>query len=309
VHRPPPPVRLVVAAWRENLTFVEPMVRRVPGAEAQIYCAGGHIPDSRCHNIPNYGNENYAYLKHIVDHYDNGLADITVFTLGSVMKKEWGYLLCRKLNYVLSALNSTEKQQHFRGYTTMAHFYPSQRLPFEPTFNISVWRSHAGSGWVRLCPASARLLQDWYRKFISANLTDAQLKGIQYNSIFAVSRDRIKAWPRQTYEGLLREIERCGTGVPSVAGHFMERSWKAMLDLPPASGQAQSAGPNWCPIQGMIHRYTAVAWPMVAQSNYTLLTASAIPVRTGAAQVRPTREAAATVASRAVVSPATERKL
>mmetsp|Transcript_43501 Transcript_43501/g.117320 ORF Transcript_43501/g.117320 Transcript_43501/m.117320 type:complete len:332 (-) Transcript_43501:30-1025(-) len=255
-----PLVQVVVAAWRENLTFLEPMLRRVPGAQARIYCAGEHIQDSRCHPITNYGSENYAYLKHIVDHYDKGLAAVTVFTMGSVMKKEWDFLLCRKLNYVLSAVDPTEKQRRFPGYVTMANMAPGQFLPFNDEFDIKTFRAFAGGQARPLCRASSRPLQKWYQKFVGPNLTRARLAGVQYNGIFAASRGRIKAWPRSVYEGLLHEMERCGPGVPHVAGHYMERAWKAMLDPTVAGGPIDDHGPNECPIKDIIRRSTAVAW-------------------------------------------------
>lgn len=237
----------------------------LPGAVAEIYCAGGHIRDGRCHTVTNYGSENYAYLKHIVDHYDDGLAAITVFTMGSVMKQEWDFLLCRKLNYVLSFLDSDAKQRNFSGYATMAEMTPGKWIPFDPSFDLASFRAYSGGESRQLCPASARPLDKWYQKFIGANLTRALLTGIQYNGVFAASRERIRTWPKSVYEGLLKEMEHCGPGVPHVAGHYMERAWKAMLDLDLSRGLVKDEGPDECPIKDMISTSTAIVWSGLAR--------------------------------------------
>lgn len=264
---PPPPVEVVVAAYREGLGFVEPMVARVPGAKARIYCAGPALQDPRCNRIPNYGCESYAYLRHIVDHYDGGLAPVTVFSMGSVLKSEWDCLLCKKLDYALAQLDSPEKQRNFSGFAAMGSGH-AWRSPFEEGWDLVSYRaqSHAqvslvgrGSGHGLIdaggsCRPSVAPLGAWYKRFADGNLTRAKQVGTVMNSIFAVSRDRIRRYPKATYTKLLQEFERCGTDVPQVAGHYMERAWFPMFSDPAQPGVREKGR---CPIRQMIQDYEA----------------------------------------------------
>jgi len=253
---------MVVAAWRENMDFVNPMLSRVPHAEAMIYCAGGELQDPRCNNIPNYGHENYAYLRHIVDHYEEGLAHITVFTMGSVMKKELNFILCRKLNYVLASVDSEAKQADFSGYETLASVNPGFFVPFDENFTISQFKRWTHGAPRPLCPASVSTLGEWYQKFVDGDLEKARMAGIQYNSIFAVSRERLRSRPKSVYEGMLREVERCELGQPQVAGHFLERTWKPMLDHHRPGKNIPDSGPNECPIAQLIEASNGTqGWP------------------------------------------------
>eukprot|EP00435_Cladocopium_sp_Y103_P064669 s507_g26.t1 len=172
-----------------------------------------------CLRIHNFGGEEYAYLTHITHFYDD-LAPITIFTLGSIYDSGWHWLKCRKLNFVLSYLDRPEKRQSFPGFATMAHQKPDSFMEFEGR------------------PAGA--LGKWFETFIyNVSLKKARHTGVLYNPIFAVSRERIRQYPKSMYERLLREILRCTSkaheGVAE-AGHYLERAWKPMFesDMPDA---------------------------------------------------------------------------
>ena len=81
-----PSIDLVVNAYNEDLSFVDSIQSRMEGSRLRLYCGmGGGLDtggDERCTTVLNYGAENYAFLRHVVDNYDH-LADITVFTMGS----------------------------------------------------------------------------------------------------------------------------------------------------------------------------------------------------------------------------------
>ena len=62
---PPPPtpyVQLVVAAYAENLGFIEQFTDRMPRSELRLYCKGPTLRDPRCIHIGNYAGESYAYM-------------------------------------------------------------------------------------------------------------------------------------------------------------------------------------------------------------------------------------------------------
>ena len=252
LKEPLPPsksVELVISAFNENLHFIEPMLAIVgPDVQLKLYCSGDPNLDSRCMAVPNLGGENAVYLHHIVQNY-HSLADITVFSVGSIMRNENNQLLCRKLNYVLSQLRPSQRES-FRNFSTMAHTFPGEFNPFNPAFDIETYASQKW-GHIRLCNASVRPLGAWYQSFVDKDLQHATCVGVLFNDIFAVRADRLRRWPQSTYEALLAEMSRCGD-LRSAADHYMERSWKAMLD---DAGELQPGGINKCPIEGMIRDY------------------------------------------------------
>eukprot|EP00931_Biecheleriopsis_adriatica_P023849 TRINITY_DN14981_c0_g1_i1.p1 TRINITY_DN14981_c0_g1~~TRINITY_DN14981_c0_g1_i1.p1 ORF type:complete len:466 (-),score=91.81 TRINITY_DN14981_c0_g1_i1:66-1463(-) len=227
-------IDLVVAAFAEDVSWVEPMLQRVkPGAELRLYCKGPRIKDERCLRIENYGGEEYAYLTHIIHFYDT-LAPITVFTLGSIYNRDWDFLKCRKLNFVLSQVDTPEKRANFSGFVTMAHQAPDSFMEFEGYFKLEQYRNHAGGKPTPACRASIKPLDKWFKEFIvDVPLEHARHTGVLYNPIFAVSKERIHRFPKSMYEKLHLEILRCTEkqyeGVAE-AGHFLERAWKPMFE-------------------------------------------------------------------------------
>ncbi|CAE8668260.1 unnamed protein product [Polarella glacialis] len=209
------------------------LARVVPSAvTVRLYCKGNLIQDSRCMRIENIGAEEFAYLTHIIDFYDR-LAPITIFTLGSIYNDQWKFLKCRKLNFVLSQIDTPEKRARFSGFATMAHQAPDSFMEFEGYFKLESYRQHAGGPNAPACRASKFPLDKWFKEFVNVSLENARHIGVLYNPIFAVSRERIHRFPKADYEKLIQEVLRCKdhehAGVIE-AGHFLERSWKAMFD-------------------------------------------------------------------------------
>jgi len=251
-RKPPSCVHVVVAAYNEDLSWIDLMLPQIPNADLKLYCAADSQSDSRCMPVENLKSEIPTFLKHIIDNYDAGLAPITVFAMGSSGKPEWDFLLCRKLNYAMSYLNTTEKQKHFPGFVTMAHQKPSDLLNFDPKFDITNYRnSGSDRKTFQQCRPSVAPLGAWYQQFINSDVQRAIEIGTSFNSIFAVSAERIRKYPKAVYEGIYDELYKC-KGDRATAGHYMERLWKPMFDTNPphskVSLEAGEAGPNFCPI-------------------------------------------------------------
>lgn len=226
-------IDLVIAAFREDLSWINVMMEPMASDFAlRLYCKGDRLKDPRCLRIDNFGGEEYAYLTHITHFYDD-LAPITIFTLGSIYDRGWDWLKCRKLNFVLSQLDTPERRQNFPGFATMAHTKPDSFHEFEGFFTLTKYQNHAGGTKTASCRASITPLQKWFEAFINVSLAKARHTGVLYNPIFAVSRERIRQFPRSMYERLLREILRCTAkeheGVAE-AGHYLERAWKPMFE-------------------------------------------------------------------------------
>ncbi|CAJ1449135.1 unnamed protein product [Effrenium voratum] len=247
----PPPVtgpgnvELVISAFNENLSFIEPLTRttRTTQLRVRIYCTDPSL-DPRCEAVPDKGGENFVYLKHIVDNYDR-LANVTIFSVGSIMRNHNDQLLCRKLNFLLDQLGPLTGVG-FPGFSTMAHTFPGEFNPFNPFFDIEKYNSQKW-GRIKLCEPSVRPLGAWYQHFLG-DLRRPLCNGVLFNGIFAASSARLRRWPKETYQRLMDELGRCGE-LRSVADHFMERAWKGMLDDGggPVKGHA-----NQCPIEELV---------------------------------------------------------
>ena len=240
-------VDLVVAAFNENLSYLEPMMSIVPDTRLKLYCSGSERLDPRCIPLPNLGGENAVYLHHIVQNY-HSLADITIFSVGSIMRNENNQLLCRKLNYLMTQLRPAIRGL-FGNFSTMAHTFAGEFNPFNPAFDIVTYASQKW-GMIRLCNASMRPLGAWYQNFVEQDLTRPTCAGVLFNGIFAVRAERLRRWPLSKYQSLLAEMSRCGD-LRSVADHYMERSWKAMLE-DDVKGPQGTQGINSCPIKNLI---------------------------------------------------------
>eukprot|EP00930_Biecheleria_cincta_P062050 TRINITY_DN47562_c0_g1_i1.p1 TRINITY_DN47562_c0_g1~~TRINITY_DN47562_c0_g1_i1.p1 ORF type:complete len:548 (-),score=83.08 TRINITY_DN47562_c0_g1_i1:32-1675(-) len=241
-------LEVVISAFNENLSFIEPLLAPVPDAKLRLYCSGNQSLDRRCEEVPDRGGENYVYLQHIINNYDQ-LANVTVFSVASIMRNHNNQLLCRKLSYVLEKVRPAMRAK-FTGFCTLANTFPGEFNNFNPHFNIKEYESQKW-GRIKLCRPSVEPLGSWYKHFVDMDLQRPVCSGVLFNDIFAVSAERIRRWPKETYQRLLDELARCGT-LRSVADHFMERSWKAMLDDYEFPSAKALRGPDNCPIKTMI---------------------------------------------------------
>ena len=225
----PPYVQLVIAAYAENVSFIDPMLARMPRSEVRLYCKGPRIHDPRCIRIGNYGGEGYAYLTHIVRNYHN-LSEITLFSLGSILNSEWHFFKCRKLYHLVGNLMTIEEQDNYPEYDAVDGADPwSPFQPFEYSFELASYRTHAGGAWEPLCRASRQPYGAWWQNMVTDDLNRPQTTGVTYHGTFAARRSQILQWPKSMYEGLLAEYERCEPAQPQEAGHYMERTWKPLF--------------------------------------------------------------------------------
>merc|ERR1712012_1036702 len=127
----------------DALAWVQPMLATHNLSSAvhlRVYCKGVAAPMS-CEKITNHGGEEYGFLHHMVHNYDS-LAKITIFTQPSVQSPLYHYRKCRKLNYVLSQLQTPEQRSGFRGFTSINDKYQGgASVEFDPDFDIFEWHS------------------------------------------------------------------------------------------------------------------------------------------------------------------------
>jgi len=219
-------IDLVVASYDAPLDWIEPQLAKLPGARLHLYCKGNST-DPRCIPMENVGTEEYAFLVHILRHY-NDLADITIFTKDNMV--DTGYYkptALESLNTITSKLEDTETRNTFQGFLANVWF------PFTEKFDAFKYHSSSSDGKVKmLCRPSLSPYGPWYKRFINpddTNYTRMYCTAASMHGIFAVSRDRIRRIPRARFVDLLEEVEFCRGHNAFTAGHYMERSWAPLF--------------------------------------------------------------------------------
>ena len=197
--------------------------------------------------------------------------------MGSILKSEWQYLLCRKLFGLLAALDTTAKQEalaHFispldaHGHAAARaetrapgragarackeRFISAQVAPFDPDFNITAYRPKAGKAPTVNCPAARTPNGAWYEAFAPGRtVADAVRHGVSLNGMFAAPRAALRAVPRAAWGALLEELSprgRCCEGAPLQADHFAERLWRPLLlGAAPTDASPQLPWAGACP--------------------------------------------------------------
>jgi len=226
ILKPNTSIDLVVASYSAPLDWVQPQLDKLPGARLHLYCKGAS-KDPRCIHLDNVGTEEYAFLVHILRHYDN-LADITVFTKDNMVETSYYHptaLDC--LNNITNQLADTKVRNTFQGYMA--------RLWYPVTENFDQFKYHASSsdGKVKLlCRPSISPFGPWYKRFINpddTNYAHMHCTASSMHGIFAVSRDRVRRIPRARFVDLLSEVEYCRGQNAFAAGHYFERSWAPLF--------------------------------------------------------------------------------
>lgn len=257
-HGRPPPSRpaarrleMVIAAYEESTAWITPLTSTIPNLRVRLYCKSLRMLDERCEYLPNIGQDHWVYLRYIVTHY-RSLPDVVIFTMNGVLRNEWNGLLCRKLVYVLNHLDTEPKQHSFAGFVQMADLLPQPLgrpgsfVSWSPKFKLDTYRRGSGNEYVPLCLTAPRPLGRWYSKHIEPwarripalwNATgtfttpaDPHI-GMSYHDIYAVSGQRLRDFPNETYAGLLAQVEACGSLAAEI-DHYLERVVKAMFQRP-----------------------------------------------------------------------------
>ena len=200
-------IDLVIAAYRENTSWITPMTHGIPNLRIQLFCKSHDLEDPRCQYLPNIGQDHYVTLKYIIDNYDR-LPDVMVVTHNSILRGEWNWLLKRKLEYVLDDMQNTSSQLNFVrnvGFKAMSHTRPGLYLPWNDQFHIDHYRRGSGSKARPLCLSNTRPIGRWYRKYVDPRMNRTHMRrvGVSYNDIYAVSRERVLWYTKSIYQSLL----------------------------------------------------------------------------------------------------------
>lgn len=193
-------------------------LRRVPRRfRVTVYDKGGDDPvlPRRQHltrvQIPNQGREEYGYLRHIVDHYDD-LADITVYSQG------------KPFDHV----PDFHKQLHALAFhqLTVADFY---------WFGFIIDKDDEQGGllfqrWACNPAGDPLPMREFWRDLFGE--APPRIKTFYPSAHFAVTAECVRCRPRSFYERALQ----ASVELPH-AGHCFERAWDVVFGvdgIPPA---------------------------------------------------------------------------
>jgi hypothetical protein len=210
---------VVVARYQEDVTWLAPLA-----AQCCVYNKGGPADDgaasiagltaagARCRRLPNVGREAHTYLHHIVERYDDGLADVTVFVQGCIA--DHGPLLRGLEPVAFVEVAAAEAAAH-----GVSQNFAVQDVPWvylHRDFRIAQY----GGLWIRPAPCA---FGEWFARTLGGvEVPEVGAMRVYWSALFAVRRDRVRARPRAFYEGLLRQVEDCNS--PEEA-HYLERAW------------------------------------------------------------------------------------
>lgn len=168
-------------------------------------------PNMEIFTLPNVGMCNHTYLYHIIKNYDN-LDDLTLFTTGSC--------ICTDVNKIKVTNETIEKMT-----TTNDSVFCI--LPINnsidniynftlETYAASTVQNNPEKMCYDLVPCTIRPFGKFYETYFSNIVTT----GINYFSIFGVSKKHILNAPKKLYEDLIEHINK---DTHTEAAHYIER--------------------------------------------------------------------------------------
>jgi hypothetical protein len=164
--------------------------------------------------IPNVGMCNQTYLHHIIQHYDN-LDDLTLFLPASCMDCNKIAVTNMTFDYAMHTKNSVFAiSQMHNVKETLYNFTLNQ-------WNVSNAQNKMGNREYELVPCAIRPFGKFYETYFG----NLRTIGVNYFTIYAVSKAHIRQTPKQTFEALIAHVDK---DLNCEAAHYLERLALAM---------------------------------------------------------------------------------
>jgi hypothetical protein len=216
----PPSVGIVVAHYKEDLSWLSEAFQSIPRKKFYIYTKSeDKIPPMTekhsHHYLENVGVCDHTYLHHIIDRYDR-LEDITIFVTGSTYHLEHKKY---QLDQVL---------QHYSTHT----YFPYHSMDHNNDESI---RAFSLSAW---CPShdmnnpehdkTCTLSRDRFKTFgafYDELIHQGPINKLTVMGIFSAHRANIRQHPQFFYQNIIPHLNHKN----DQNSHFMERSWAMIL--------------------------------------------------------------------------------
>lgn len=225
-----PSHEVVIARYNENP--FEELLQLIPDHyKITIYNKGDTpviIPSKDKHvvnivKLKNVGRETNTYLHHIISNYQKGLADITIFLMGSCLDTSALYRKREKMLLIIEKLSKGHRTSFFPFAIPFSIDNPKfDQFQIETYISSSIQnRTKNPTMDLQLC--DIRPFGAWYRKVFPDNPSPGMLS---YNGIFAVAKEHIKQRPLSKYIELMSYVDKSPN---PEAGHYLERSWTSLF--------------------------------------------------------------------------------
>lgn len=224
--RKKPGLDVVISHYNEDITQLDNSSIFGDDARVVLYSKGEtHPPNAIV--LPNVGKCDHTYLYHIVQNYDK-LAAVTVFLPASCFSSSWKRMkMLETLNHAMCTCDSAilvEEQHHLDMLEELGTFQLDDYETRDASNRMLYKKQNLNTAIEK---ASIRPLRAWYRHYVGG----APLRACSYGAIFAISRRHIHTRSRDYYTTLLQQLS--GSVNPE-AGHYMERSWVSIFNVPDA---------------------------------------------------------------------------
>ena len=210
---PPLPVgpeyEFVVTHYKENLKWMERHADHCHVYDKNEVATAMNLKFYQWERLPNVGRESHTHLHHIIANYHH-LADITVFLQGSLKHHQFS-----SYHDVTKYVQETKK----KGFSVYRY---KNLTHWGRIHHVSKWKIMMDTGSLR--PANQTLGEFWESMFGSQHPDQVQMS---YAGCFGVSKERIKAHPKEFYENLIQYVNNHDNPEET---HYIERFWVAIFE-------------------------------------------------------------------------------
>lgn len=213
-------IDLVISYYKENLDWLN-NYKHINFRNIFIYNKGSNIiPNiNRPYieiKLDNIGKNDHTYLYHIIKNYNN-LADVTIFTTGSVSLDKNVVRFNIIINLSIITLNSVFIGTYYNNiskdlYNFTLEYYSSSHdnNKYDNDLDNNLYLSHI------------RPFGLWYDTYFNNIIVNY----VNYGGIFSVSRQHIKQHNLNYYKNLINQFPHHKN--PEI-GHYFERAWLAIF--------------------------------------------------------------------------------
>lgn len=177
------------------------------------------IVDLHVIELPNVGRCDHTYLYHIINNYTS-LSDVTIFLPASCdmdFKVQKTVKVISKAYSDIDTVFIDETNQNI--YDSMKDFTLSQWFSSHKANHINTDYS--------MELANPRPFGKWYLHVFGEEARS--YSSVTFYGIFAISRNHILTRPIKMYEKLISHVDKHHN---PEAGHYLERSWSAIFNIP-----------------------------------------------------------------------------
>ena len=216
-----PSTEFVVAHFNENLSWLKDVK-----PFCKIYSKGGpqNAPpvDFEYEVLENNGREGQTYLFYICKHYDE-LKDVTIFTQG----KAFDHTGMKAKKMMDTALATKEGQvTTFGTQRDLELFDLWEGIPWQ---DYPCWRKWLGENLEFKGRKAPKTPAQYLKEILGCSETPMSI-GYQPGAIFAVRRETIRQYTKETYQKMLAELfEGEMKHNDPETGHYLERFWLAIF--------------------------------------------------------------------------------